>query len=422
MQSQPSVQSSRAAHVTGPARVLNARPARTFAVDRWLLGHFLRLAGSPPIRCVLPDGAAVCAAAGEPIGSLRFKSRRALYRLLRAPELAFGEGYTDGSIEVEGSLVELLAAAYGQAVSPLVERLLFRAQRARPNSLSGSRNNIHHHYDLGNEFYRLWLDEHMVYTCAYFPDAGGDARRRADGEDGPRVPQGARCAPGERVVEAGCGWGALALHMARHYGVTVRAFNISREQIAYARERARAEGLDRVEFIEDDYRNVTGQYDAFVSVGMLEHVGRGPLPRPGRASSTAACRRIGRGLIHTIGRNRPHAVQCVDREAHLSRRLSADAARDDGHPRALRLFGARRREPPAALREDAAHWLERFERHADRRRAACSTSVRARVAPLPGGHPSPFRTSLLQLFQVTFARERCNTIPWTRAHVYAEET
>src|SRR6266540_2328029 len=73
---------------------------------------------------------------------------------------------------------------------------------------------------------------------------------------------------------AGCGWGSLALYMARHYGVTVRALNVSSEQIAYARERARAERLDgRVEFVEDDYRHARGQYDAFVSVGMLEHVG-----------------------------------------------------------------------------------------------------------------------------------------------------
>ncbi len=83
-----------------------------------------------------------------------------------------------------------------------------------------------------------------------------------------------RLQPGDRVVEAGCGWGALALHMAKHYGVSVKAFNISHEQILFARQRAREEGLAaRVEFIEDDYRNISGRFDVFVSVGMLEHVG-----------------------------------------------------------------------------------------------------------------------------------------------------
>src|SRR4030095_2086490 len=83
-----------------------------------------------------------------------------------------------------------------------------------------------------------------------------------------------RLRKGDRVVEAGCGWGALALHMARHHGVSVRACNISTEQIHYARERARREGLEgRVEFVQDDYRTLVGRFDVFVSVGMLEHVG-----------------------------------------------------------------------------------------------------------------------------------------------------
>ncbi len=107
----------------------------------------------------------------------------------------------------------------------------------------------------------------MAYTCAYFPtpEATLEAAQIAKMD---RVCRKLALRPGERVVEAGCGWGGLALYMAREFGVTVRAFNVSSEQIAYARERARAEGLDdRVEFVEDDYRNVRGQYDAFVSSG-----------------------------------------------------------------------------------------------------------------------------------------------------------
>ena len=105
-------------------------------------------------------------------------------------------------------------------------------------------------------------------------------------------------------MEAGCGWGGLALHMARHYGVKVRAFNISREQVAYARERAQAEGLqNEVEFVEDDYRNITGHYDEFVSVGMLEHVGVEHYPELGRIVQ-GCLKDNGLGLIHTIGRNR----------------------------------------------------------------------------------------------------------------------
>ena len=105
----------------------------------------------------------------------------------------------------------------------------------------------------------------------------------------------------------------------------MRAFNISHEQIAYAREQAAREGLaDRVEFIEDDYRNITGTYDCFVSVGMLEHVGTEHYRELG-AVIDRCLPAHGRGLIHTIGRNRPMRAQRLDREAHLPRRLPADA-------------------------------------------------------------------------------------------------
>src|SRR4029077_10291532 len=130
-----------------------------------------------------------------------------------------------------------------------------------------------HHYDIGNKFYALWLGSTMAYTCAYYPTAQArlDAAQAAKMD---HVCRNLRLKAGESVVEAGCGWGTLALHMARNYGVRVRAFNISREQVAYARERAAREGLSgQVEYVEDDYRNIRGRFDAFVSVGMLEHVG-----------------------------------------------------------------------------------------------------------------------------------------------------
>ena len=129
--------------------------------------------------------------------------------------------------------------------------------------------------------------------------------------------------PGERVVEAGCGWGALALHMAKHYGVRVRAFNISKEQILIARERAKQEGLEhQVEFIEDDYRNISGRYDVFVSVGMLEHIGAQNYENLGRVIHRTIGD-AGRGILHFIGRKFPALVQPLDSKTHLPGRLRA---------------------------------------------------------------------------------------------------
>src|SRR5690606_22797116 len=164
-------------------------------------------------------------------------------------------------------------------------------------------DHIHHHYDLGNDFYALWLDPQLVYTCAYFPtpDASLEAAQRAKLE---HVARKLRVRPGERIVEAGWGWGALALHLARHHGARVRAFNIAREQLEFARARARAEGLaGQVEFVEDDYRNVSQPCDAFVSVGMLEHVG----PEHYRDLGRVIDRSIGahgRAFLHFIGRHK----------------------------------------------------------------------------------------------------------------------
>src|SRR5690606_21372088 len=158
------------------------------------------------------------------------------------------------------------AASPGRGSVTVARRIAQRLHRRRVNSLRGSRENIHHHYDIGNAFYALWLGQSMAYTCAYFntPQATLDEAQCAKME---HVCRKLGLKPGQSGVEAGCGWGTLALHMARHHGVKVRAYNISREQLAHARLQAREQGLQHaVEFVEDDYRNIRGSYDAFVSV------------------------------------------------------------------------------------------------------------------------------------------------------------
>ena len=242
-----------------------------------LARRLLAMAGDPPVRLVLWNGDSV-GTADEPVATLHIGSRGTLARLLWNPDLYLGESYTDGSVVIEGDLPALLEAIYRSrrhaAPPSVLRRSLLRAlDRRRSNTLDASRENIHRHYDLGNAFYRLWLDREMVYTCAYFPtrDATLEAAQVAKMD---HVCRKLRLRPGERVIEAGCGWGGFALHAATHYGVQVRAFNISTEQIAWARERARELGVhNSVEFVQEDYREIAGRCDAFVSIGMLEHVG-----------------------------------------------------------------------------------------------------------------------------------------------------
>jgi cyclopropane-fatty-acyl-phospholipid synthase len=221
--------------------------------------------------------------------------------------------------------------------------------------------------------------------------------------------------PGDRVVEAGCGWGSLALFMAKRYGVTVKAFNISTEQIAYARERAKRENLDGgVEFIEDDYRNVQGKYDVFVSVGMLEHVGLADFSTLAAVIDRSLLRH-GRGLLHFIGRNRPAPLN-----PWIRRRIFPGA-----YPPTLREVFERILEPHGLSTLDVEnlrlhyaktleHWRRRFDRASEQVTAMFDeTFVRAWRLYLAGSQAA-FTSGSMQLFQVLFARGSNNAIPWTR--------
>jgi cyclopropane-fatty-acyl-phospholipid synthase len=382
------------------------------------LRRFLRLMGDPAVAFELWNGTRVIPV-GRPVATLRIKDAATLGRFMFRPEMGFGEAYVDGRIEVDGSLVDVLDAVYRAPVTSWAHRILSRGRRPRHNSRSGSRDNIHAHYDLGNDFYRLWLDERMVYTCAYYPtpDTTLAAAQVAKLE---HVSRKLALRPGERVVEAGCGWGALALHMARHHGVRVRAFNISSEQIAYAREQAAREGLtQQVEFVEDDYRNIGGTYDAFVSIGMLEHVGVEHYAELGRVIDRCLPAH-GRGLLHTIGRNRPARLNAWV-EKHIF---------PGGYPPTL---GEMRKifEPfdfsvldvenlRLHYEKTAAAWLGAFEQVTEKVAAMFDERFVRGWRLYLSGTTVAFRCSLLQLFQVVFARGRCNEIPWTRAYVYGE--
>jgi cyclopropane-fatty-acyl-phospholipid synthase len=224
-----------------------------------------------------------------------------------------------------------------------------------------------------------------------------------------------RLAPGERVVEAGCGWGSLALFMAAKYGVSVRAFNISAEQMEYARRRAKEAGLgNSVEFVEDDYRNVSGRYDAFVSVGMLEHVGLPDFPTLGRVIDRSLVPN-GRGLLHFIGRNRPTMLN-----PWIRKRIFPGA-----YPPTLREVFARVIEPHNLSVLDVEnlrlhyartldHWLARFDDASDEIERMFDDSFTRAWRLYLAGSRAAFATGWMQLFQVVFARGGSNAIPWTR--------
>jgi len=406
--------------VTEPADLPHEGGGRS--IDAWLLTRLRQFLGDPPVEFVVRGAALVGPEDVPAVARVTFAGRRTLMSILADPQLRFGDAYAEGSVTIEGDLVRLLESIYHSGVTDRSPSLLRRAtgalRRQRRNTLARSRDNIHHHYDIGNEFYALWLGSTMAYTCAYYPTpaAGLDEAQVAKMD---HVCRKLRLRSGESVVEAGCGWGTLALHMARNYGVRVRAFNISKEQVSYARERAAREGLaGQVEYVLDDYRNIGGHYDAFVSVGMLEHVGVDNYVTLGDVARRALNGR-GRGLIHSIGRNYPASLQ-----PWIEKRIFPGA-----YPPSLgqmmRIFEPwnlsvldvenLRLHYAQTLRD----WLALFESASDRvRRMFDERFVRMWRLYLAGSMAA-FTTGTLQLFQVVFAPGDCNEIPWTRAHLYA---
>ncbi len=397
---------------------------KLFEIEKWLIRRRLALLGNPPVSIVTGNGDKISSARGKSIGTVIIRDRKTLLRFFVHPEFHFGDAYSEGKIEVEGNLVEILETVFRcmskASRDGLIDKYASKiVNRPRLNTFSGSRDNIHHHYDIGNDFYRLWLDESMQYTCAYFssPSATLEGAQIAKMD---HVCRKLMLKPGETVVEAGCGWGTLALHMARYYGVRVKAYNISHEQVQSARERAKAEWLDdRVEYIEDDYRNVAGRYDVFVSIGMLEHVGANYYRELGRVIQHSL-KEEGRGLIHSIGRNRTEPMN-----PWIEKRIFPGAypptlreMMDIFEPSGFSILDVENLRLHYA--KTLEHWLGRFEHAHERINALFDQKFIRSWRLYLAGSLAAFSAGDLQLFQVVFAGPHNNDLPWTRAHLYAE--
>lgn len=387
-------------------------------LDGRLLRAVAARVGPAAVRFAL--GAASARASANPeVATIRFRDRKTLLTLALDPVARFGDAFAAGGVEVEGDLIAALESVY-RAIDPDWQpSFLARLSRYIPHTPPRDRDNVHRHYDLGNDFYKLWLDEQLVYTCAYF-ETPEQSLEQAQVAKMDLVCRKLGLRPGETVIEAGCGWGALALHMARRHGVRVRAYNIAAEQIRWARERAAREGLsDRVEFLQKDYREIEGSCDVFVSVGMLEHVGRANYAELGRVLARTLHREHGRGLLHFIGRDRPLPL-----DSWIRRRVFPGAyppTLDEAiggvlAPARMSVLDAENLRPHYAL--TLKHWRERYERAVADDRVPFDERFRRTWRLYLAGSEASFRTGWLQLFQVVFAPSGSNAVPWTRASLY----
>ena len=240
------------------------------------------------MRMTYPDGRVrVFGAPGAEITaemricSMEFFKRSALFG-----NVGFGEAYVDGDWETD-SIADVIAwfilnlsktqgskSSSGKVAFVNFLNVVNRVQHLlRPNSVTTSRRNIAEHYDLGNDFYSLWLDETMTYSAARFEYAG-QSLADAQSSKYEALCQKLQLKPGDHVLEIGCGWGGFSCHAAKHHGARVTAVTISQEQHKFASERVAREGLsDRIEIRLEDYRHISGQFDKIASIEMLEAVG-----------------------------------------------------------------------------------------------------------------------------------------------------
>ncbi len=268
------------------------------------------------LTLTLPDGQRRQHGDGHgPAVAVTIHDPRLIGRLVRNPALAVGEGYTDGTLTVAdddlygliGLCVRNLAARNGAWWHRAADLGRNWARAARQFNPAGrSRANVAHHYDLSGALYDLFLDADRQYSCAYFarPDM---TLEEAQAAKKAHIAAKLLLKPDMRVLDIGCGWGGMALSLARDHGARVLGVTLSEEQHRVATERARKAGLaDRVEFRLADYRTLDGQFDRIVSVGMFEHVGV-PHYRTYFRNVRARLAPDGVALIHTIGRAAPPA-------------------------------------------------------------------------------------------------------------------
>ncbi|WP_435417275.1 cyclopropane-fatty-acyl-phospholipid synthase family protein [Parerythrobacter aurantius] len=256
-------------------------------------------------------------AEGFPDVVVRFTDNRVPRDIVLDPRLGAAEAFMDGRLLVEAGgimeLVELLRANAawdkgGNFGRPgRIKRLRNKAAFALEqfNTRVGSRSNVAHHYDIGNDLYRLMLDhEHMQYSCAYWPSLDISLGRAQEAKLA-HIAAKLAIDPGNTIVDIGCGWGGMAIYLARHFDVRVTGITLSQEQATLARQRVATAGLaDRVAIELADYRDfaATGtQFDRIVSVGMFEHVGRPQFETFFEACATMLAE-DGVMLLHTIGR------------------------------------------------------------------------------------------------------------------------
>lgn len=243
----------------------------------------------------------------RPRTTLIIKSAKVLREMFSKGFLGFGDAYVSGDLEIEGDLQELLRLGlivqFDEKNFSLLQKIkLLPFYLQTMGTMEKARGNIAHHYDLTMEFFSLFLDENLTYSCAYFKNED-DSLGQAQRNKYDHIARKLMLSHEDRVVDIGCGWGGMLLHSARKYEIRGTGITLSRNQSQYANRRIEELGLgDRIEVKLQDYRQLSGKFDKFVSIGMFEHVGKNFIPAYMRQVARLL-KKGGIGLLHTISKD-----------------------------------------------------------------------------------------------------------------------
>jgi len=358
---------------------------------------------------------------------LRLDDEAVCRGLLGNLSVRFGDAYVAGAVRVEGSLDRFLRLMF--LCRPETFRLTLgeKARLAalrwrRVDALEQARRNVAVHYDLGNDFFKLWLDKEMMYSCAYFrtPDEDIDTAQERKLR---HLAEKLRLREGVRLLDIGCGWGGFLLHAATRYGVHGLGITLSAEQEAEARARIGAHGLgDRVAVARRDYRELgeTAGFDAVVSVGMFEHVGRSNYREYFR-STARLLREGGIGVLHTIGRQTPGPPNAWITKHIFPGAYFPSLAETVGPLTASGLEVTDVEVWRLHYAWTLDRWLEAYEANIDRVRAMYGEPFTRLWRLYLAGCAASFRYGDYCVWQIQFTKGATDAIPPTREYLYPSE-
>jgi len=397
-------------------------------LENWVQGIRNRLA--LPLRVELWNGKQFNFSSEHPEVVIRIPEMSSVAYLLTPSLSNLGSAYVDGKIEVDGKPSAIISIGNALAKGTLkLEGKFARIVRKNRRSKGKDQEAIRYHYDVSNDFYKLWLDQNLVYSCAYF-EHGDEDLATAQTKKIDHILRKIRLREGDTLLDIGCGWGALVIHAAKYYGAKCVGITLSENQAEHAKKLVAAAGLsDRIEIRLQDYRDVTGSFDRITSVGMFEHVGISNLP--GYFSKI-------RELLNDDGIAMNHGITSTDPDSgetpygngefiekyvfpqgelpHIGLALKS---MQEGGLEVIDLENLRRH-----YAKTCAYWVDNFEAHGeDIKRLAGDRRYRIWRVYL-AGCAYAFDQDWISLYQAVCVKAGRNPsgIPWSRSYIQHQTT